>query len=72
MKKIVLGLVCAMSFSFATTSEDNQKNVDETLKKFYTKIENFRKLRKHSPPYKTAYLHLYQRKNKKNTRQYGG
>ena len=43
MKKIVLGLVCAMSFSFATTSEDNQKNVDETLKKFYTKIENFRK-----------------------------
>ena len=40
MKKIVLGLVCAMSFSFATTSEDNQKNVDETLKKLNTKIEN--------------------------------
>ena len=42
MKKIVLGLVCAMSFSFATTSEDNQKNVDETLKKFYTKIEKLK------------------------------
>ena len=43
MKKIVLGLVCAMSFSFATTSEDNQKNVDETLKKLNTKIENLKK-----------------------------
>ena len=42
MKKIVLSLVCAMSFSFATTSEDNQKNVDETLKKLNTKIENLK------------------------------
>ncbi len=42
MKKIVLGLLCAMSFSFATTSEDNQKNVDETLKKLNTKIENLK------------------------------
>ena len=43
MKKIVLGLVCAMSFSFATTSEDNQKKVSEILKEHETKIENLKK-----------------------------
>ena len=39
MKKIVLSLACAISFSFATTSEDNDSKKTEVLKDLIKKLE---------------------------------
>ena len=42
MKKIVLSLACAISFSFATTSEDNDSKKTEVLKDLIKKLEKLR------------------------------
>ena len=42
MKKIVLSLVCAMSLSFASTSEDKDSMTNEVLKNTITKIEKLK------------------------------
>ena len=42
MKKIVLSLACAISFSFATTSEDNDSKKTEVLKDLIKKLEKLK------------------------------